>query len=217
MPRSALLVILLSSLFGCVATRSLGENQPCPCAPGWSCDTSHNVCVQRATGTGDSGTEDAGGTSALRAYAAAEVQAALAQCELPHGPVVAFGTFGDKRAYMLGAWIECHPSVETVLYPAIVFFANGTWQHLLDDGNGGLVPGYGAQNEGTYALILPDDQPNNANPWTDLQSGGFSPPQSLGYGYAMTFETAPIRMHVLVGYNDQYLHVWHVRLPSSEP
>ena len=32
-------------LLGCVAEKSLEEEQRCPCAPGWSCDSSQQICI----------------------------------------------------------------------------------------------------------------------------------------------------------------------------
>ena len=37
--------LALAFLAGCVGNRSIGTGQPCPCAPGWSCDTATNTCV----------------------------------------------------------------------------------------------------------------------------------------------------------------------------
>src|SRR5215471_8127135 len=84
------------------------------------------------------------------AYSSADVQSALAQCDLPHGPVFSPATYGDKRAFMLGAWIECPPSSGTVFDPALAFRADGALRRLVSDGNGGLVAGSGADDQGTY-------------------------------------------------------------------
>ena len=37
--------LTLALLAGCVGSRSLKTGQPCPCAPGWSCNTTTNACV----------------------------------------------------------------------------------------------------------------------------------------------------------------------------
>ena len=37
--------LALALLAGCVGSRSIGTGQPCPCAPGWICNTTTNTCV----------------------------------------------------------------------------------------------------------------------------------------------------------------------------
>jgi hypothetical protein len=148
----------------------------------------------------------------LRDYTPTEIQAALAQCGLPHGPLVSFATFAPERAFMVGAWIPCLPSAGTVYSPAIVFAADGTWSHLLSDGSGGLVPGYGVQNQGNYYFPYPDNQQTNGNPYVTVAaaSADFQPAQ-FGDG-PMTFESSPIRMHAIITYLDAVIEVWLVRL-----
>jgi hypothetical protein len=216
----------LSLAGGCIATKPIGPDQSCPCAPGWTCDESRGLCVDAggsgAGGAGTAGSPDAGagGASGLPSYAAADVQAALAQCDLPHGPPVSSATYGDKRALMLGAWIECPPTPATVFYPAIVFAVDGTWQHLLSDGNGGLAPGFGVQNQGNYSFPFPDTEPttnNNAgveNPYVTVSAASFDfAPAGFSDG-PMTLETSPSRIHVIISYLDQNIEVWLVRLPT---
>jgi hypothetical protein len=209
MSRLATAILIAASLVACVGQRPLENNQPCPCAPGWSCDYLQNVCV--ADAVIDAGLDSVGGSAALRAYSADELQTALAQCELPHGPVASSPTYGAKRAFMLGAWIGCPPSVPSVFSPAIVFLSNGTWQHLLSDGNGGLVIGYGVENQGTYQFPWPDTestatQAGTENPYVDVRAA------TSGWGAtdycscALTLESSPSRIHVEIG-------LWLVRLP----
>jgi len=148
----------------------------------------------------------------LRAYTPDEIQTALAQCDLPHGSVVSFATFADERVFMVGAWISCPPSTGTVFSPAIVFATDGTWNHLLPDGNGGLVPGYGVQNQGNYNFPFPDNQKTNGNPYVTVAAASFDfQPAQFGDG-PMTFETSPTRMHAIITYMDQTIEVWLVRL-----
>jgi len=54
--------LIIPSLVACVDGRPIVDNQSCPCAPGWSCDRSSNVCVANA-GSGGSGTSGSGGNS----------------------------------------------------------------------------------------------------------------------------------------------------------
>jgi hypothetical protein len=60
MTRSFAATLLFSSLVACVAQRPIVDDQPCPCAPGWSCDKSRNVCVANAGSVGTGGTGSGG-------------------------------------------------------------------------------------------------------------------------------------------------------------
>src|SRR5262249_35839039 len=140
------------------------EDQQCPCAPGWACDQARNVCVPSAIDAG-------AGSDALGApttFSSADVQAALAQCDLPHGPVIAPATYGEMRALMLGAWIDCPPSPDTVYAPALVFVADGTWQRYLSDGSGGLMLGFGVQNQGRYTFPFSDISTTNGTSYVTV-------------------------------------------------
>lgn len=138
-------------------------------------------------------------------YSAADVQAALAQCDLPHGPAVSPATYADKKALMLGAWVECPPPPPsaTIFDPAIAFRSDGALRRFVSDGNGGLVAGSGADDQGTF------------DPSWGLQvgGGGVNP---LNFEGPLTLETAPSRMLALFQYVDPAtpsFDVWLVRLP----
>ena len=83
MTRLAPLIFGASLLVACVGTKTLEDGQRCPCAPGWSCYTPTNQCVHDTGGAGGSDPTGAGGAGGElpRNYDAAEVEAALAQCD----------------------------------------------------------------------------------------------------------------------------------------
>ncbi len=62
MTRLLAAALMLSPLLACVADRPITDNQACPCAPGWSCDTSRNVCVVSNGKGGSSGSAGSSGT-----------------------------------------------------------------------------------------------------------------------------------------------------------
>jgi hypothetical protein len=149
-------------------------------------------------------------------YASADVQSTLAQCDLPHGPVFSPATYGDKRAFMLGAWIACPPPAATVFDPAIAFRADGAFRRFTSDGNGGLVAGTGVDDTGTYSFSYGSDaRPTDGDPWVGLVvgAGGINP---LNYDSPLTLEMAPSRMLALFHSVDPSVtsfDVWLVRLP----
>jgi len=203
-----------SLLVACVGTKTLKDGQNCPCAPGWTCYTPTNQCVQDTGGAGGDPTGAGGeGGASARNYDAAEVQAALAQCDLPHGPIASPATFADKRALLVGAWIECPPSTMSVYTPAMWFAPDGTWNRLLLDGDGGLVVGFGVTNQGTYSFPRIDSDPVNGNNYTTVAAASMNfAPSDYGSG-PMTFESSPARMHTIITYLEQTIGAWLVRLP----
>jgi len=149
-------------------------------------------------------------------YAAADVQSALAQCDLPHGPVFSPVTYGDKRAFMLGAWISCPPPSGTLFDPALAFRADGALRRFMSDGNGGLVAGTGTDNQGAYSFSYGSDaKPTDGDPFVGMTvgAGGVNP---LSYDSPLTLEMTPSRMLALFHYVDPSIpsfDVWLVRLP----
>ena len=218
MTRLALLIFSAlgaSLLVACVGTKTLEDGQRCPCAPGWSCYTPTNQCVHDTGGAGGSDPTGAGGAGGAlpRNYDAAEVEAAQAQCDLPHGPVASPATFADKRALLVGAWIECPPSTMSVYTPALSFATNGAWNRLLFDGSGGLVVGYGVTNQGTYSFPRIDSDPVGGNNYTTVAAASMNfAPSDFGDG-PMTLETSPARIHAIITYLDETIGAWLVRLP----
>jgi len=207
MPRIFLACLVTASSAACVGQDPIGENQLCPCAPGWMCDRLQNICVPEGSVV-DSGV---GGPTS---FTATGVQTAQAQCDLPHGPTASPQTYGDKRAFMLGPWIVCPPVDATIFAPGIAFSSDGSWHRYLSDGNGGLVLGYGVQNQGTYAFPSFDAALTNDNPYVTVAaaSADFGP-NSYADG-PLTLETSPDRMHAVITYVDQPIEIWLVRLPG---
>jgi hypothetical protein len=70
---------------GCVGNHSLTTGQGCPCAPGWSCDTTTNTCVVPSV-------VDASCT---------------ASCSTPAGTVQAFTSVAEMYAALAGTWQIC--------------------------------------------------------------------------------------------------------------
>jgi len=211
MSRLIITTLVAASIAACVGQREITDDQQCPCAPGWACDEARDVCIPSSI---DAGT-GSDGPAAPAAFSSAEVQAALAQCDLPHGPALSPATYGEKRALMLGAWIDCPPAPDTVYSPALVFMADGTWQRYLSDGNGGLMLAYGVQNQGRYSFPFSDISSTNGDATVAVAvASGDSSPTGFGDG-PMTLEASPSRMHAIINYIDQTLEIWLVTLPAE--
>ena len=150
-------------------------------------------------------------------YSSTDVASALTQCDLPHGPVVSPATYGEKRAFMLGAWIECPPPADTIFHPAIAFRSDGAWRRLVSDGSGGLQPGTGADDSGMYDFRLGDNHPTNGDPFVTVSAGpGSVSPTSYSEG-PLTLEMSPSRLYVIFRNIDTgtTIYVWLVRLPGA--
>jgi hypothetical protein len=208
-PRQTALVaaMMAASLAACVSTRPL-EHQPCPCAPGFSCDVSQNICVADENGSD-------GGASIPAMFSADAIQAALSNCTLPHGPpATTVITPNDAKAALTGAWVPCPSETtlpQTIFTPGIRLEANGNFEILTPDGSGGLVTGVGLLSQGTWATscynvdpTLVPDAANKACPGTSpygLQAyahtvgGDDSPAHS--FGGAVSFETSPVRAYAI--------------------
>ena len=154
-------------------------------------------------------------SDAAETYSSADVQAALAQCALAHGPAVLPHTYRDKRALMVGAWIDCLSSDKTVYAPGLAFAPDGTWRRYLSDGNGGFTLGWGAKNQGTYSFPDSDDHPTEDNPYVVVSSVDLDfTPAGFGDG-AFTLETSPNRILATIDYPEQTIEVWLVRLGGA--
>ena len=216
--RLAFISFAASALIACISERPITDNQTCPCGPGWTCDIATNLCFP-GNANPDGGDPDVLGPLdvppgfVLPTFNAAHVQAALAQCDLPHGPVAPATTFGDKRVLMIGSWIVCPPVAATIFAPASVFAPDGTWNRLLFDNDGGLAPAFGVQNQGTYGFPHPDAMATNGNPYVIVSaaSGNYEP--SAYSSSATTLEMSPARIYVAITYLDEVIEVWLVRLP----
>jgi hypothetical protein len=215
--------LIAAPLAACVPARSLGDHQPCPCAPGFSCDASQNVCVADSSGGGSSGGGSGGGerggggdagASIPTKFSADQVQAALANCGLPHGPPDGVSTPNDEVAKLTGVWLLCPPAApqpKTLFAPGIRFEANGNFEILAMDADGGVEAGVGLLSQGTWSTFCynvdPSFVPDVATrpcPGTSLYGidvkahtvGGDDSPTNCFVG-PITFESAPARGHVI--------------------
>ena len=98
MPRLVLTLLIAASFAACVSQRPL-ESQPCPCATGWSCDTTRNVCVADGAPDYDAG----GGNSSLPVVG----PGCAADCSTPAGTVQLTPTPADVYAAVAGRWRIC--------------------------------------------------------------------------------------------------------------
>lgn len=225
MSRIAIAFSVALSLAACVSTKPL-DNQPCPCAPGWSCDVSRNMCV-----ADDSGSD--GGPSVPTMFSADTIQAALANCTLPHGPPATVITPNDAKAALIGGWVLCPSSTtppQTVFSPGIRLEANGNFEILTPDGDGGLVAGVGLLSQGTWSTScynvdtsLVPDASNKACPgtspwglWADAHTVGGDDSLANCFVGPISFETSPVRAYVIDsgGYcgSDANVDLWLVPL-----
>jgi len=116
---------------------------------------------------------------------------------------------------MIGAWIQCPPPSGTVFDPAIAFRSDGACRRLVSDGNGGLVPGDGAQDSGAYAFLVADDKPANGNEGLSVYTGGGVRSGANDSEGPAVLESSPSRLYVRsVDFDGGYIEVWLVRLPD---
>jgi hypothetical protein len=134
MTRLLAAALMLSPLLACVADRPITDNQACPCAPGWSCDTSRNVCVVsngRGGSSGSAGSSGTGGSSDGSTGRAGSVGFAgssgsgsggnsaagsggtqsdqcAATCSTPAGTVATLSRVEDVYAALEGRWGVCN-------------------------------------------------------------------------------------------------------------
>lgn len=147
---------------GCVPGRSVECAGPGGCVSNQVCNADGRsfgpcACASPADGggivgvsPGDGGGEEAGAFSSTR------VAAALAQCNLPHGPPVTVSTGNDVVAQATGAWLLCpteSSAIAALLSPGLVLGSEGQWYRLVDDGNGGLTAAMGVQGQGPWSAF----------------------------------------------------------------
>jgi hypothetical protein len=149
-------------------------------------------------------------------FSAAQLQAALATCDLPHGPAVATATEAEVNAQIVGAWLPCPPGDPggSVYSPGLILSANGQWTRLISDGDGGLVAGMGVQNQGQWSepsedvcgCVSPYAPPVQLNV---NDSSGSSCSETMA-----SFELSPRRMYVIdhACDSDGTTNVWLVPL-----
>ena len=208
MSRLAIASWIAASLAACVSPRPL-DHQPCPCAPGFSCDIAQNICVADDSG-GD------GGPRVPTTFSADAVQAALANCALPHGPPVALSTPNNEKAALIGAWALCPPSTtlpQTIFTPGIRLEANGNFEILTPDSDGALVAGVGLLSQGTWTTycynvdtsLVPDaaNQPcQGTSPYglgAQAHTAGGDDSLANCFVGPISFESSPARAYVIDG------------------
>jgi len=210
---------ITASFAACDSTRPIVAQQPCPCAPGWTC-TPENVCTPNGSSASDSGVYTDGaiiygdGGGIPTKFSADQVQAALANCTLPHGPPVTVGTPNDEAAKLIGAWLLC-PATDTLpitmFAPGILFEGNGNFERLAMTDDGGLQTGVGLLSQGTWKTwcyntdysLVPDANKKPCSGTSfygiDVQAhtvGGDDSPANCFVG-AINFESSPARAYVI--------------------
>jgi len=211
MPRLTLVILTAVATTACVPRQPLGDGQPCPCAPGWRCNVPQNICIQD---TNPPDTGDAGLTGVPTSFTGPQVQAALARCDLPHGPPVDVVAPIDEAAMLVGSWLLCPPATaqpKTLFDPGIQFDAAGNFAILMVTGDGGVLPGVGLLSQGHWATScyntdtsIVHDAYTRPCPGTsfygiDVQAhtiGGDDSPANCFVG-PIDFESAPARAHII--------------------
>ena len=161
MTRLTSLLFTASLLVGCVGNRSIGQDQACPCAPGWSCDTTKKVCVADSTGAGGGGGGGGGGGTATCG----------ATCSTPAGTVQPFTSVADIYTAMAGTWQICSgaPLWTSVGAPAdVIGVEYGPASGALT-ANGSTVGG------NMYYLV----------------AGPSGPVRGSGFAYQLTYDISP--------------------------
>jgi hypothetical protein len=163
MTRLTSLLFTASLLVGCVGNRSIGQDQPCPCAPGWSCDATKNVCVADGTGGGGGSVGGAGGSGGTASCGAT--------CSTPAGTVQAFTSIADIYAAMAGTWQICAGAAlwTSVGAPADVIGIEYGPASTAPTANGSTVGG------NMYYLV----------------AGPSGPVRGSGFAYQLTYDISP--------------------------
>jgi hypothetical protein len=158
----------------------------------------------------EGGVPTVGDAMGAEVFSVSQAQAARASCALPHGSALSPSTVGEKRALLVGSWLLCSvtgsPQYGVTSF-SMAFSADGHWNNLLLDASGGLVTGYGVDNQGTYTIgnypDAGDSQPLNGdyNVYLVSASGGSN-------GDPISFESSPRRMQILIGSTNVF--EWYV-------
>ncbi len=142
-------------------------------------------------------------------FTSAQVQAALARCDLPHGPAVSVSTADEESANLLGAWLLCPVSADagamTMLRPGILLGSYGSFHTLAADGDGGLEAGTGVTSQGTWSascsvssdITSADPCPGAGDIVVSLHTVAGDTSTAGCFGGPISFETSPRRMFAL--------------------
>jgi hypothetical protein len=91
MSRSVGFQLALVLVSACVPNRPIGDGQSCPCAPGWTCDETQQICVRGGTGGAGGGTGGVGGTGGI---VQGDPNCGLSQADLATAYVVPLSSMG---------------------------------------------------------------------------------------------------------------------------
>jgi hypothetical protein len=146
------------------------------------------------------------------AFTPTQVQAAMAQCNQPHGPAQSPTTVGAVRSMLTASWFLCSTQSDGSnptgwALRSREFDANGQYYDLGLDAQGGLVRLQGVDNQGTWSIF--DDSNPDAGDSTPIvgqvelllgfDSGG-------GNGGAFALESSPTRLE----WQPDYFIAWYV-------
>ena len=108
-------------------------------------------------GGGGGGGGSGGGASTPTHFTGPEVQSALANCELAHGPPVTIDTANEEDAHLIGTWLRCpspaNAGADTMFASAIQFHADGAFNTMTASDDGGLEIGTGFQSQGRWSAF----------------------------------------------------------------
>lgn len=145
---------------------------------------------------------DAPSRTAAPAFTPAQMSAAAAQCDAPHGGVERYTTVTELVALLSGAWFYCHDpageraqdSIQGRGGPAaragLEFTSDGHFYWLSPDPSGTVVRGRGMTEIAGYTIYPPNDaRYNNVSFQIDIiyPNGNTMPTRA-------TFETGPRRL-----------------------
>jgi hypothetical protein len=195
------------------------------------CNGGQSACTTLACPVTDSGAHGGGGVSdasgdqdalgpiitgtatGTEVFTPAQVQAARANCNKPHGPVQSLTTFGAVYTELTGSWLLCSvggSSAPTMGWGTLSreFDTGGQWYSLGLDAQGGLVRLLGVDNQGTWSI---EDGSS-----TVVDGGASMPISSVtlnmgfdsggGNGGTAAFESSPTRM----SWSPDYFQAWYV-------
>lgn len=171
-------VFALALLVGCVGNHSLSNGQPCPCAPGWSCDATSNTCLESGIDRGgeaglsgkDGGVVSAGGAGGAGPSSVVDGSCS-ATCSTPAGTVQALHSVDEIYAALAGTWQFC---TDTATWNAV-----GPSDAIgIEFGPASSVPMSNGPTVGGDAYYL--------------VQGATGPVRGSGFNYQLTYDVSPV-------------------------
>jgi hypothetical protein len=150
---------------------------------------------------GDAGKAAEAGTDG--SFTASQVQAALAQCNLPHGLSVAVPSVASEDGLLAGAWLLCGSGpVATVFSPGIVLSPGGAFARLASTSDGGLAAASGLDNQGTWTASCEESSSiSGTQPCPGVVVSIRGSTDDVGpeacFGGPINFESSPTRMYAV--------------------